>query len=153
MNFIPLGEGHSKIINHLSFIINDWAEQKGWNETPDSLDHKCAQIALMHSELSECLEFLRKKPIPFCGNCGSKEGYVSASLGNKFGCDKCGEHTAIPVAMDDHVPSLTGEAAELADVLIRIFHYCGQHNINLGEAVRLKHEYNINRPYRHGKNI
>lgn len=54
-------------------------------------------------------------------------------------------------AMDDKVPSLTGEAAELADVLIRIFHYCGKRGINLGEAVRLKHEYNITRPYRHGK--
>lgn len=75
-------------------------------------------IALMHSELSECLEFLRKKEQP---------------------------------AMDDHVPTITGEAAELADVLIRIFHYCGKYGIDLGEALRLKHEYNINRPYRHGK--
>jgi NTP pyrophosphatase (non-canonical NTP hydrolase) len=55
--------------------------------------------------------------------------------------------------MDNHVPSLTGEAAELADVLIRIFHYCGRRGINLGEAVRLKHEYNITRPYKHGKNL
>lgn len=109
---------HQVALEELCGIINDWAEKKGWNDAPDDLSHKCEQIALMHSELSECLEYLRKKEQP---------------------------------AMDDKVPELTGEAAELADVLIRIFHYCGKRNINLGEAVRLKHQFNITRPYRHGK--
>lgn len=108
----------AQYLNLFSGIINNWATKKGWNDKPDDLTHKCEQIALMHSELSECLEYLRKKKQP---------------------------------AMDDKVPSLTGEAAELADCLIRIFHYCGKRGINLGEAVRLKHEYNITRPYRHGK--
>lgn len=107
-------------LNILCESINEWATEKGWNDTPDDLSHKAEQIALMHSELSECLEYLRAKDQP---------------------------------AMDDKVPSLTGEAAELADVLIRIFHYCGKRNIDLGEAVRLKHDYNITRPYRHGKNM
>ena len=107
-------------LNDLCKTINDWATEKGWNDVVDSASHKAEQIALMHSELSECLEFVRKKVQP---------------------------------AMDDHVPILTGEAAELADVLIRIFHYCGKRNINLGEAVRLKHEYNTKRPHRHGKTI
>lgn len=109
---------HQIAIQDLCEIVNDWATKKGWNDTPDDLSHKCEQISLMHSELSECLEYLRKKEQP---------------------------------AMDDKVPELTGEAAELADVLIRIFHYCGKRNINLGEAVRLKHQFNITRPYRHGK--
>lgn len=116
--FLPVDYRHQFVLDALCHIINDWATKKGWNDVPDSLSHKAECIALMHSELSECLEYLRKKEQP---------------------------------AMDDKVPELTGEAAELADVLIRIFHYCGKRNINLGEAVRLKHQFNITRPYRHGK--
>lgn len=53
--------------------------------------------------------------------------------------------------MDDKVPELTGEAAELADCVIRIFDYCGAYGIDLGEAIRIKHQFNIGRPERHGK--
>jgi len=52
---------------------------------------------------------------------------------------------------DDKTPELTSEAAELADVVIRIFDYCGAYGIDLGEAIRIKHNFNIGRPYRHGK--
>lgn len=117
---LTLAKEQVNFLNDLCNIVNLWATTKGWNDGEDSIRHRAEQIALMHSELSECLEFLRKKDQP---------------------------------AMDDHVPSLTGEAAELADVLIRIFHYCGKRNIDLGEAVRLKHNYNITRPYKHGKTI
>ncbi len=65
-------------------------------------------------------------------------------------CDLRTEEKPVP---DDKVPALSGESAELADVLIRIFHYCGRYGIDLGMAVRLKYEYNITRPFRHGKKI
>lgn len=67
---------------------------------------------------------------------------------------ECAEYIRVKEqpAMDDKVPSISGESAELADVLIRIFHYCGKRGINLGRAVQLKHTYNTTRPYRHGKN-
>lgn len=137
-------------INRCCNTINSWATAKGWNETPDSLEHKCSQIALMHSELSECLEYIRKKTPLQCDQCDTIADEVY-SVGDM--CPGCGHPLEgfHAVAMDDHVPSLSGEAAELADVLIRIFHYCGKRNIDLGEAVRLKHQYNINRPYKHGK--
>lgn len=135
-------------LNILCEDVNAWAAAKGWNETPDSLSHRAEQIALMHSELSECLEFVRKKPTCICHKCGPD---LQAHPTVTKCC--CGEIVAWQPAMDDHVPALTGESAELADVLIRIFHYCGRRGINLGEAVRLKHEYNITRPYRHGKNF
>lgn len=45
---------------------------------------------------------------------------------------------------------IEGEAAELADCVIRIFDYFGKQGWDLEEVIRLKHEYNLTRPYRHG---
>lgn len=124
----PIESGYVHSLNDMTDIINDWAISKGWNQghaemTPRHLlSYKAEKIALMHSELSECLEALRTK---------TEDGSP---------------------LMDNHVPSLTGEAAELADTMIRIFHYCGEFGIDIGEAIRLKHEFNLTRPYRHGKN-
>ena len=150
-DFEVLGEVHASAINDLCRIVNDWAEKKGWNEGEDSVMRKSSDIALMHSELSEALEFVRAKPQRMCGRC---KGFTIID-DIKYGewCDDCKEPVvAIHVlSRDNHVPSLTGEAAELADVLIRIFHYCGRRGIDLGEAVRLKHEFNTTRPYKHGK--
>ena len=145
-------------INDLCEMVNTWATSKGWNEGEDSVMRKSSDIALMHSELSECLEFVRKKVARQCPQCLSNNITLTGDYGgNKhWKCNSCLERFSSPVeshAMDDHVPTLTGEAAELADVLIRIFHYCGRRGINLGEAVKLKHEYNITRPYKHGKQL
>lgn len=98
-------------LNTIRDVVHEWAKEKGWWEKERN---RFELIALMHSELSECVEFLRKP------------------------------------AMDDHVPELTGEAAELADVIIRIMDYCGAFGIDIGKAVRVKHAYNLQRPYRHG---
>ena len=43
------------------------------------------------------------------------------------------------------------EISELADVLIRIFDYCGYYKLDLQKAVNLKIKKNKERPYRHGK--
>jgi NTP pyrophosphatase (non-canonical NTP hydrolase) len=149
-NYLPVSDSMAEQLNNLCVVVNDWATKKGWNETPDSVQHKAEQIALMHSELSECLEFVRKKPKFVCmiGQCPQ---YLETT--DKLICPVCGENNKEVVPLDDHVPSLTGEAAELADVLIRIFHYCGKRGIDLGKAVQLKHQYNTTRPYRHGKVI
>lgn len=101
-------------------VVHDWAKKKGWWDQPRN---KGELIALMHSELSECLEALRTK---------TPDGSP---------------------AMDDKVPELTGEEAELADTVIRILDYCGAFGIDLGRAIMLKHEYNITRPPKHGKSF
>lgn len=43
-----------------------------------------------------------------------------------------------------------GTAVELADCIIRILDYCGKENIDIQQIIKLKHQYNLTRPYRHG---
>lgn len=50
----------------------------------------------------------------------------------------------LPLAKPCGVPS------ELADVLIRVFHFCGKHGIDIDKAVREKMAFNASRPMRHG---
>lgn len=78
-------------------------------------------IALIHSELSEALEEYRKDHYE------NEIYYDTANPGKPEG---------IPV--------------ELADVIIRIFDYCEHAGIDIEYAIKLKHEYNKTRPYRHG---
>lgn len=79
------------------------------------VDLKLSKLALIHSEVSEAVEAIRKK------------------------------------LNDDKLTDMSGEAVELADVVIRILDYCGRYNIPLGEAIKRKREYNLTRPYKHGK--
>jgi len=51
---------------------------------------------------------------------------------------------------DDHIPEFSGTEAELADVIIRIMDYAELRGLRLAEAIVAKHEYNRNRPLRHG---
>lgn len=51
----------------------------------------------------------------------------------------------------EHIPEFTGVEEELADCLIRILDFAGYHNLRLGEAFIAKLQYNLTRPYKHGK--
>lgn len=142
----PIFNRSAQEINECCRVVHAWAKKKGWWDKPEwrlrlercsgysdpsltaAIEELKAQpvrnkgelLALIHSETSEALEYLRAKHQP---------------------------------AMDDKVPSLPGEHAELADTVIRIFDYCGAFGIDLGEAIRKKHEFNITRPPKHGKNF
>lgn len=89
---------------NLAKAINGWMKAQGFWES----SNKGEKIALMHSELSECLEAIRK---------GDAEN----------------------------------EEEELADCIIRIFDYAGQHDMNLGIALCEKMQKNLLRPRKHGK--
>lgn len=79
-------------------------------------------IALMHSELSEALEDIRAG-LPL---------------------NELHHEEEQPLAKPCGVPS------EMADVVIRVFHFCAKHGIDLDKAVNEKMTYNDSRPYKHG---
>ena len=109
-------------LNKLRDEIHQNAVDHGWwNEER----HFGSLIALMHAELSEALEEYRNKRNP-------TEIYYSWENS------------------ETDEPKPEGIPVELADCIIRILDYCGKEGIDIEEAIRIKHEYNKTRPYRHG---
>lgn len=51
---------------------------------------------------------------------------------------------------DDHLPSFTGQEAELADAIIRILDFAAARNLRVAEAMIAKAAYNQTRSHRHG---
>jgi NTP pyrophosphatase (non-canonical NTP hydrolase) len=115
------------IIEAIQKLVNEsYALQlsKQWPERSIGED-----IALMHSELSEALEEFRDGHNP-------REVYYATDA----------DFTGVVTA----VRKPEGMPIELADVLIRIFAFCGQYDIQLGDAILTKMEFNKTRPVRHG---
>lgn len=75
---------------------------------------------------------------------------IHAEVSEAWECYRIGD-TWDSIYFNEDKPE--GIAAELADVLIRIFDLCAAKNIPLEEAIRLKMAYNITRPYRHGNKL
>ena len=53
--------------------------------------------------------------------------------------------------LSDHVPNMTGVEEELADTLIRLFDLCGHLQIDVEDVIRRKMQFNLDRPFKHGK--
>lgn len=52
---------------------------------------------------------------------------------------------------DDKLSQYPGEHVEIADAIIRLLDYCAAYKIPIGEVLLAKHNYNVGRPYKHGK--
>lgn len=113
--------GHS--FADVQFLVHKMALDKGWWEK-DRSDAEC--IALIHSELSEALDWLRKP------NAMQPNGNFEPP------------HS-------DHIPVHLGVEEELADVVIRIMDLAGKRGWDIGAAIHAKFLFNATRPHKHGK--
>ena len=123
-------------LKELTAEIHQNAVEHGWWEEERTFGEI---IALCHSELSEALEEHRNKKQHMYFNCMRQDGGDGCYMGECAKCAKYGKPEGIPI--------------ELADCIIRILDYCGHVDIDIEEAIKIKHEYNKTRPYRHGGKV
>ena len=118
-------------LNEFAKEIHDNAREHGWWEE----ERKFPEIvALCHSELSEALEEYRD---------GKPNVYVNVSLEYLPV-----EERVLPRLLVGQKPE--GMAVEMADCIIRILDWCGKEKIDIEAILKAKHEYNKQRPYKHG---
>lgn len=121
-------------LNEWAKAIHENAVNHGWWEEERSFGEI---IALCHSELSEALEEYRKGK-------GINLTYYSGMINDR-------KSLSIKPTSETNKPE--GIPAELADCIIRILDYCGRHKLDIEEVVKIKHEYNKTRPYKHGGKV
>lgn len=106
--------------------IHGIARAKGFYDRPHNL---VEHLALMHSEISEALEELRKPPQP---------GLAITTQHVYFELDKDGRDKP------------EGFVVELADALIRILDTMTYVGVDIDAVVKLKVDYNEGREFMHG---
>ena len=121
-------DGEMLDLNAFAREVHENAVAHGWWEEERSFGEI---IALCHSELSEALEEYR------AGRPNLYNAYIAAD--------------GTPILRDGDKPE--GIAVELADCIIRILDWAGKEGIDMDAILRLKHEYNKGRPYRHGGKV
>lgn len=134
------------MLNEFAKEVHENAVEHGWWSEERSFGEI---IALCHSELSEALEEYRTdhKPDETYYSCKIPEdlNLTDDSLSNCPTCpEPCQNQCKGKYGKPEGIPS------ELADCIIRILDYCGKENIDIDHILRIKHEYNKSRPYRHG---
>lgn len=85
-----------------------------------------------------------------------KKGFYDAPI--NFGERMALIHSEVSEALEAHrcssnTDELTDQVkSELADIIIRVLDVCGYYKVNIADAILSKHQTNIGRPRKHGKN-
>jgi NTP pyrophosphatase (non-canonical NTP hydrolase) len=130
-------------LNELRDRVHALARAKGWYENRDVTDVNAigSALALIHSEVSEALEDVRKGRMVL--------SYVDTETGESLTAaqrDEAIERDEEPASQFKPV----GFPSEMADVAIRVLDLCGALNVDIQHAVDVKHAFNAMRPHRHG---
>lgn len=127
-------------LNELAKEIHQNAVEHGWWDE----ERRFGEIvSLFHAELSEALEEYRDGHPMVWYRCPEQPNQ------GPHGCDLCPyELEECDVRGDQMKPE--GIAVELIDCIIRILDYLGKEQVDVDKLLRVKHEYNKTRPYRHG---
>lgn len=120
------------------------SKEKGFHDGPGKTIGD--DIALMHSELSEALEDHRKGEAPDVMWYEYK-AHSPHLAGTRF------TSSSLEVDGKEVLGKPCGIPSEMADVIIRIFDFCGKHGIDIDRAVREKMAFNRTRPHMHGKKL
>lgn len=148
--------------------LNDWrddalriANEHGFKDASAAED-----FALIHSEVSEALEDLRYGAEP--REVWYEEKVAAYARGGLGGLRLMADGKPAFVAVRHAAPhpkladgsfdlenphKPCGIPSEMADVIIRVLHFCGKHGIDIEQAVREKTDYNETRPFKHGKKL
>ena len=108
-------------INEMVQETHETAKSKGWWDTPPEMG---TLLALVHSEVSEALEWARRGDL--------------------------NTHHVTQGNADNHTIKPEGFPIELADIVIRVADICGRYDIDLERALSEKMAYNRTRPFKHG---
>lgn len=126
-------------LNELAKECHESARVKGWYDEPNPRTPAEA-LLLITTEVAEIVEEIRK-PQP------SGKLYFNVVEGLEEAAKDC--TTATQLAAKGFKPE--GEAAEVADVLIRLLDYAHWRGIDVEQIVETKMAYNATREKRHGK--
>lgn len=140
-------ETFDKTLEQLCSISHMIAASKGF--VPGSIGES---VALFHSECSALLEDARAGHEPTAAWYETRE-VTSQDVGVTATAEKVVlVETVTTTRYWEPGPGRKpcGIPSEIADIIIRLAHFAGHHQINLGEAIRLKLEYNSSRSPMHG---
>lgn len=123
----------------------DTMRQESAQRTSDALDVLGASVAAQFDTLGTLINsYMDLQGFWTSTNTGEKIALMHSELSEALEADRKN-------LQSDHIPDFTGVEEELADVLIRIFDFAGYHELNLGAAFIAKMQFNLTRPYKHGK--
>lgn len=121
---------YGKKLSNMQQLVKEVNEANGWFESDRTFGD---DMALLHSEVSECFEAYRKHNIDD----------VTQEL-----CGLAAHDLGV-----SHLCKPEGVGSELADVLVRLLDTCERYNIDLEAEFNRKLRYNATRGYRHGNRL
>lgn len=125
------------VYDEVESIVGDWMHEQGFDKG-SAVDAQLADVALMHTELSEAAEAIRVEAKGRPAVVGGVASFARAQDSEQR-------------FVSTEAPQTDNVAEELADCIIRIMHFGSQHGHNVSAALIEKCRASLRRPFMHGK--